>query len=429
MGAFFEENAPMIAAGEGCELIDDQGRRYLDGISSLWCNVHGHQRPEIDDAIRGQLDKIAHTTQLGLRTPRAEELAKRLAKVTPGDLRWTFYSDSGSSAVEIALKIAFQYWRNRGEPERTRFISLGDAYHGDTIGSVSLGGIDLFHRIFSPLLFEGYRVPSPHCRRCPLGLERSSCGLACANRFDELLTEHKGKIAAVIVEPLVQGAAGIIVHPEGFLARVRQLCDDHDVLLICDEVATGFGRTGKLFACEHESVAPDLMCLAKGITGGYLPLAATMATDKIFDAFVGENADGKHFFHGHTYTGNALACAAGLASLDIIEKEGVIAALADKIEGFTRALEPLRSHPNVFEVRQRGLMVGVELSQNPEKDEPYPAEARMGHQVILEARKRGVIIRPLGDVVVLMPALAMSDDQLQHLADVTLESIDAAVKR
>lgn len=423
MQDFFEEDAPSIVRGEGCRLFDDRGRQYLDGISSLWCNVHGHRCEAIDVAIKAQLDELAHSTLLGLRTPRAEELASRLAEVSPPGLKWTFYSDSGSSAVEIALKIAFQYWRNRGQPKRTRFLSLGDAYHGDTIGSVSLGGIDLFHRIFSPLLFDGYRVPPPHCLRCPLKLDRESCHLECADLIDRALEEHPSEIAAVVVEPLVQGAAGIIVHPEGYLSRARTICDRHRVLLICDEVATGFGRTGRLFACEHESVSPDIMCLAKGITGGYLPLAATLSTDEVFEAFLGDHSEGKHFFHGHTYTGNALACAAAIANLRLFD-DGLIDSLGPKIERLAAGLSPIAEHPHVLEVRRRGLMVGIELKS--EDGNSYDPKLRMGHRVILEARKRGVIIRPLGDVVVLMPALAMRIEQLEELTATTLESIDAA---
>lgn len=425
MQDFFAEDPPTIVRGEGCWLFDQAGRRYLDGVASLWCNVHGHRRREIDDAIVEQLGRVAHTTLLGLRSPPADELARRLASIAPPGLRWTFFSDSGSTAVELALKIAYQYWHNRGERSRTRFVTLGEAYHGDTIGSVSLGGIDLFHRLFSPLLFESLRVPSPHCRRCPLGLTRPGCDLACAGLVDAALAAHPGQVAAVVLEPLVQGAAGMIVHPPGYLTRVREACDRHRTLLVCDEVATGFGRTARLFACEHEAVSPDLMCLAKGITGGYLPLAATLATDEVFEAFLGAHADQKHVFHGHTYTGNALACAAALASLRLFE-DGLLDALPAKAERLARGLERLGGHPHVFEVRQRGLMVGIELAADPAADRPYEPRRRMGHQVILEARARGVLLRPLGDVVVLMPPLAIADDELDLLVRVACESIDAA---
>ncbi len=424
MKDFLEEDPPSIVRGEGCHLFDVRGNRYLDGVSSLWCNVHGHRRREIDDAIREQLDSIAHTTLLGLRSPMPDELARRLAEMTPPGLRWTFYSDSGSSAVEIALKMAFQYWQNRGEPSKTGFVTLGQAYHGDTIGSVSLGGIDVFHRIFSPLLFDCIEVESPHCKRCSKDLRPADCGLTCAAQVENVLSEQQGRIAAVVLEPLVQGAAGMIVHPHGYLARIREACDQHGALLICDEVATGFGRTGRMFACEHEGVTPDLLCLAKGLSGGYLPLAATLATEEVFDAFLAEHHEGKQFFHGHTFTGNALACAAALASLDIFAQERVIESLPSKIERLAAGLAPLADHPHVFEVRQMGLMVGIELSRTPSEDEPFDPRERMGHQVILAARRRGVILRPLGDVVVLMPPLAATVAQIEELTVVVRLSID-----
>jgi adenosylmethionine-8-amino-7-oxononanoate aminotransferase len=425
MRDFFAEDPPTIVRGEGCWLFDEAGRRYLDGVSSLWCNVHGHRCRAIDEAIAAQLGRVAHTTLLGLRSAPADELARRLAEVAPPGLRWTFFSDSGSTAVEIALKIAFQYWHNRGEAGRTRFVTLGEAYHGDTIGSVSLGGIDLFHRLFSPLLFESFRVPPPHCLRCPLGRSRPECDLACAGLVDDVLAANHGEVAAVVVEPLVQGAAGMLVHPPGYLTRLRDACDRHHTLLVCDEVATGFGRTGRLFACEHEAVSPDLMCLAKGITGGYMPLAATLATDEVFEAFLGDHADQKHVFHGHTYTGNALACAAALASLRLFG-EGLLESLPAKAERLARGVARLDGHAHVVEVRQRGLMLGIELSSEPAADRAYDPRLRMGHRVVLEARARGVLLRPLGDVVVLMPPLAASDEELDLLARVACEAIDAA---
>lgn len=424
MTAFAREGAPTIVRGEGCQLFDDEGRRYLDGVSSLWCNVHGHRRAEIDAAICDQLDRVAHTTLLGLRSPPATELAERLVALAPEGLRWVFYSDSGSEAVEIALKMAFQMWRNRGEPGRTRFLALGEAYHGDTVGSVSLGGIGLFHAVFRPLLFECVRIPAPHCLRCPLDLAPERCSLECADLVDRALDEGGTSVAAMVMEPLVQGAAGILVHPDRYLARVRQACTKAGVLLVCDEVATGFGRTGTLFACEQEGVRPDLMAVAKGLTGGYLPLAATLATDEVYEAFLGEHEDGVHFFHGHTFTGNALGCAAALASLDLLEKDRVIEHLAGKIERLARGLAPLRGHPRVLEVRQKGVMVGIELAEEPAERRPYPARLRMGHRAILAARRRGVILRPLGDVVVLMPPLAITEEQIDELVEVARAAID-----
>jgi adenosylmethionine---8-amino-7-oxononanoate aminotransferase len=396
------EEEPLIVDGaEGTDLVDVHGRRYIDGVSSLWCNVHGHRHPRIDAAVRQQLDKVAHSTMLGLTHRPAIELARRLVELAPPGLTRVFYSDSGSTAAEIALKMAFQYWRQRGE-ERRRFVGLRMAYHGDTIGSVSVGGIDLFHSLYRPLLFDT--------------LKATPGDLADMER---LLAAHSGEVAAVIMEPLVQGAAGMLVHPSGYLRGVRELCDRHGVLLILDEVATGFGRTGRMFACEHEGVAPDLLCLAKGLTGGYLPLAATLATERIYEGFLGEFEEFRTFFHGHTYTGNPLACAAALATLDVFEEERTLARLATKISLLGELLEPLAAMPAVREVRRCGFMVGIELAE-------YPPSLRMGHRVTLEARRRGAIVRPLGDVVVLMPPLAISPGELTRLVAIVAEAIEVA---
>ncbi len=396
------EEPVIVERAEGTDLIDTRGNRYIDGVSSLWCNVHGHRRPEIDAAIRDQLDRVAHSTMLGLSHPGAIELARRLVEIAPPGLTRVFYSDSGSTATEIALKMAFQYWAQRGEEHRTRFVSLREAYHGDTIGSVSVGGIDLFHATYRPLLFD------------TLSAEPGD-----VDDMRRLLEAHRGEVAAVIMEPLVQGAAGMIVHPEGYLRAVRELCDEHDVLLICDEVATGFGRTGRMWASEHEGVAPDLMCVAKGITGGYLPLAATLASERVYEGFLGAHTDYRTFFHGHTYTGNPLACAAALATLDVFESDRTLERLQPKIALLAELLEPIAARPDVSEIRRRGFMTGIELTG-------YPPEARIGHRVALAARERGAIVRPLGDVVVLMPPLAISDADLTRLVEITAAAIEAA---
>src|SRR3954452_25310911 len=381
-----DEDAPIIERAERCELIDTHGRHYIDGVSSLWCNVHGHRHPAIDIAIRDQMDRVAHSTMLGLSHRPAIELARRLVEIAPDGLSRVFYSDSGSTATEIAVKMAFQFWQQQGGdgPRRTKFISLKNAYHGDTIGSVSVGGIDLFHGAYGPLLFGALHAETGDIED-----------------MARLFAAHPGEIAPVIVEPLVQGAAGILVHPPGYLADVRALCDEYGKLLICDEVATGFGRTGRMFACEHEDVSPDLMCVAKGITGGYLPLAATLATERLYEGFLGRHEEFRTFFHGHTYTGTPLACAAAPATLRLFEQERTLEQLQEKIALLGSLLEPVAAMPGVAEVRRRGFMVGIEL-------EGFPADARAGHQVPLAARRRGAIIRPLGDVVVLMPPLAIT---------------------
>jgi adenosylmethionine---8-amino-7-oxononanoate aminotransferase len=398
------EQPTIVERAEGTDLIDTHGNRYIDGVSSLWCNVHGHRQPRIDAAIRDQLDRVAHSTMLGLSHPPAIELARRLVEIAPPGLTRVFYSDSGSTATEIALKMAFQFWAQQGDERRTRFISLREAYHGDTIGSVSVGGIDLFHATYRPLLFD------------TLSVEPGD-----VDDMRRLFEAHPGEIAAVIVEPLVQGAAGMIVHPPGYLRAVRELCDEHDTLLICDEVAVGFGRTGRMWACEHEDVAPDLMCVAKGLTGGYLPLAATLATERIYDGFLGAHTDYRTFFHGHTYTGNPLACAAALATLDVFEEDRTLDRLQPKIDLLAELLEPIAARPDVSEIRRRGFMTGIELDE-----ETYPPELKIGHRVTLEARKRGAIVRPLGNVVVLMPPLAISDADLTRLLEITAASIEAA---
>jgi len=399
-----EEEPLLIERGEGSFLIDNDGRRYLDGVSSLWCNVHGHGHERIDTAVSDQLGKIAHTTMLGLSHPAAAELAGRLVDLTPPGLSRVFYSESGSTATEIALKMAFQYQQQRGgqHARRTSVCHLRDSYHGDTIGSVSVGGIDLFHSTYRPLLFRTHAAEPGDA----VDLER-------------VLAVHEEEIAAVIVEPLVQGAAGMLTHPPGYLRAVRELCDRFGVLLICDEVATGFGRTGKMFACEHEGVEPDLLCLAKGLTGGYLPLAATLATERIYEGFLGAPEQYRTFFHGHTYTGNPLACAAALASLDAFEQEQTIDRLQAKIELLWGLLAEVESMPEVTEIRGRGVMVGIDLGA-------HDPSLRLGHQVTLEARKRGAIIRPLSDVVVLMPPLSISEEELQSLVEIVRESIRVA---
>jgi adenosylmethionine-8-amino-7-oxononanoate aminotransferase len=393
-----------IERAEGTDLIDSDGRRYIDGVSSLWCNVHGHRHPLIDGAVREQLGRVAHSTMLGLTHPAAARLAARLVELAPPGLGRVFYSDSGSSATEIALKMAFQYWRQRGgqHARRTAFVSLRDAYHGDTLGAVSVGGIDLFCGTYSPLLFPTHRVD-------PGDSDQLEC----------VLDFHAEEIAAVIVEPLVQGAAGVRVHPPGYLRRVRELCDRHDVFLILDEVATGFGRTGTMFACEQERVAPDFLCLGKGLTGGYLPLAATLTTERVHEGFLGAPEEQRTFFHGHTFTGNPLACAAALANLEAFEREDTLLRLQPKIRLLGELLGVIAGMPEVSEVRGRGFMVGIDLGEHD------PA-LRLGHRVTLEARRRGAIIRPLGDVIVLMPPLAISAADLRRLVEIAAASIRAA---
>ncbi len=425
MRGFCAEELLVIDRGEGVYLFDQQGRRYLDGVSSLWTIVHGHGRPEINGAIREQLERLAHSTLLGLAHAPAIELAERLAAVTPPGLTRVFYSDSGSTAVEVALKMAYQYWQLRGERSRTKFLKLREAYHGDTLGAVSVGGIDLFHETFRDLLFPTYTAPNCYCYRCP---DLDNCDRQCLKKLEEAARAHRTELAAIIIEPVMQGAAGMIPQPPGFVAGVRQVADECGTLLIADEVATGFGRTGTLFACEQERVSPDLMCLAKGITGGYLPLAATLATEAVYEAFLGEYQEFKTFFHGHTYTGNPLAAAAACASLEIFEKDRVLEQLQPKIAYLSDRLGELDDHPHVGDIRQRGFMAGIELVRDKGAKEPFPTARRTGHRVILEARKLGAILRPLGDVLVLMPPLSITGEELGVLLDITAAALDRGTR-
>ena len=431
MQEHLRQDSIIIEEASGCTLKDIHGNEYIDGVSSLWTNVHGHRKEKLDLAIKNQLDQIAHSTMLGLSNVPAVRLARKLVDVTPEGLTRVFYSDSGSTAMEIAIKIAFQYQQQApdGNPNRTKFISIVNAYHGDTIGSVSVGGIDLFHATYRQLLFETLKAESPYCYRCVYGKSFPSCGFECLNQMEDLIKAHHKELAGLVIEPLVQGAAGILVHPPGYLKRVRELCTRYGIIMIADEVAVGFGKTGKMFACEQEDVAPDIMSLAKGISGGYLPLAATLTSEKIFEGFLGEYDEFKTFFHGHTYTGNPLACAAAIANLEIFEEENLLDQLQGKIEHFAKRLESFKDLEPVGDIRQCGFMVGIELVADRDTKEPYPVQDRMGHQVIMEARKRGLIIRPLSDVVVLMPPLAISIDELDRLCDITYESIRVACSK
>ncbi len=419
MQPYMEEPPLIIAHAHGCRLVDLDGNEYLDGVSSLWCNVHGHQVPELDNAIRAQLGRVAHTTLLGLANVPSILLARKLVELAPPGLTRVFFSDDGATAVEVALKIAFQYWRQRPDPkpEKTQYLALQSAYHGDTLGDVSVGDLGRFHHLFAPLLFPTLRAPSPYCYRCPLGLQRATCRIDCVAALEELVRTHADTLAAVVLEPLVQGAAGMITAPDGYLRRVRDVTRQHGVLLIADEVAVGFGRTGTLFACAREEVAPDFLCLAKGITGGYLPLAATLTTEEVFAAFLGPAHAGRTFHHGHTYTGNPLGAAAALASLELFESSRVLEALPEKAERLRTHLARMAELPCVGDVRQRGLMAGVELVEDKPSKRPFPPELRAGARVCRLLRERGVLLRPLGDVVVVLPPLAIDLSSLDHLCN------------
>jgi len=443
----------IIDAAEGDELIDTRGRRYIDGVSSLWCNVHGHRVPEIDAAIRAQLDRVAHSTLLGLASTPSIELAARLvraaqrlsethsrrrkATVSPRPPRLpltkVFYSDAGATATELAIKMAVGYQHHRGEAQRTTIIAFRGAYHGDTVGAMSVGYCETFHRPFESLTFRTVFSPTPDVTNAPEARDidwpwhdealRRIVRDRCLKQFDDILETHNETIAAVMIEPLVQGAAGMVTHPEGFLAGVAQRCEARGIPLIADEVAVGFCRTGTLFACEQEGVVPDILCLAKGLSGGYLPLAATLCMDAIEQAFEGEPWEHKTLYHGHTYTGNALGCAAALANLDLIEQRDTCAAVQRNAAIMAASLEQLRDHPHVGDVRQRGVMIGIDLVATRQPRCAFDPKRRLGHALCAAARPRGLIIRPLGDTIILNPIPAMKADTLVRMMHIVVETI------
>lgn len=424
MKDWLEDEPLVIDRADGNHLIDANGTRYLDGVSSLWVTLHGHNHPYINRRLHEQIETLDHSTLLGLANTPSIELARKLVEIAPHGLRKVFYSDSGSTSVEIAIKMAYQYWQNTGRPEKKMLAHLENSYHGDTLGSVSVGGIDLFHKVYRNLMFETIQVPFPDCYRAPEGKAYPDYAFEYVDRFEQMIQARHHEIAAFVVEPIVQGAAGMIMWPKGVLKRFRDICRKHEVIFIADEVATGFGRTGRMFACEHEDVVPDIMCLAKGITGGYLPLAATLTTKKIFDGFVFDYKDQKTFFHGHTYTGNPLACAAAIASLEVFENEDVMRNVQLRIKHLSRRLGVLYNLPFVGDIRQRGLMVGIELVKNRVTKEPFSWEDRVGVRVCREARKHGVILRPLGNVIVLMPPLSILEKEVDLLVDVVYRSVE-----
>ncbi len=401
MKDWLEDEPLIIDAADGIYLKDIDGQIYMDGVSSLWVNVHGHRQPRIDAALKKQIDRLSHSTLLGLSNTPAVELSRALIKIAPPGLKKVFYSDNGSTAVEIAIKMAYQYWQNTGLTHKTKFVHLRHSYHGDTLGSVSVGGIDLFHHRYQRLIFK------------TIGLK--SQGWDAVRELESLLKAKGSQIAALVVEPLVQGAAGMLVWPDGVLKKMRQLTRAHNVFLIADEVATGFGRTGRMFACAHEGVSPDFLCLAKGMTGGYLPLAATLTSQKVYEGFLFDYKDQKTFFHGHTYTGNPLACSAALANLELFRREKTLKKLGPKIKFLAKKLKMFYNLPSVAEVRQKGFMVGIEL-KGRWKD-------RLGACVCRTIRKYGVILRPLGNVIVLMPPLSITIEELEYLLMSTYKSI------
>lgn len=415
----------VVERGEGVYLYDINGNRYIDGTSSLWVNIFGHNNKELNDAVKEQIDKISHSTLLGLANVPSVILAQKLIEIAPKNLKKVFYSDSGSTSVEIALKVAFQYFKQKGVKfkGKKKIIAATSAYHGDTLGSVSVGGMDLFHSIYKPLLFDTIRIAYPYCYRCPFNLVHPNCELHCAAEAEKVIAFHADESCSLIIEPMVQGASGIITMPAGYMKRIERACKDNDVLLILDEVATGFGRTGKMFAAFHEDIHPDIMCVAKGITGGYLPMAATLFTKEIYDGFLGNYEDNKTFFHGHTYTGNQLAASAAVKSIELFKQYDLLNKIKHLMPHFREALKEFKSLDIVGDIRSIGLMAGLELVKDRQTKEPFEQKERTGHKVILKARDMGVIIRPLGDTVVIMPPLIIDKQTLDTLLSVVYDSI------
>jgi adenosylmethionine-8-amino-7-oxononanoate aminotransferase len=407
--------APLaIARGEGVYLYTEDGRKILDGISSWWVNIHGHSHPKLNEALAAQARRIEHVVFAGCTHAPAVDLAEKLVDVIPSGLHRIFYSDNGSTAVEVALKLAVQYWRNQGKPARTKFVALHHAYHGDTFGAMSASEDSLFTGAFASMLFSVERVHAPYCYRCPLGLTRATCSIDCLGDLEKKLAENGDSIAAVLIEPMLQGAGGMIVWPREFLAGVRRLCDRYGVLMIADEVLTGFGRTGKMFACEHADIRPDLMCLSKALTGGYLPMGVTAATDAIYDAFLSDDR-AKTFFHGHSYTANPLACAVALASLDLFRETDALGRVAALDVQLRAGFEEFRSLPNVGDVRVIGGVAALELKDERMGNSGYLAN--IGPKLTAAFLARGLLLRPLGNIVYFMPPYAITEKEAAWAMD------------
>jgi len=410
---------PHIVRGQGCWLVDDQGKRYLDGIASWWVNLHGHDHPRLIAALKRQAEVLPHCSLGSMTHDPALQVAAELGRIAPQGLTRVFFSDDGSTAVESALKISLQYFQQNGEAQRTRFVSLQRAYHGDTLGAVSVGGIESYHGKFRPLCFEALFAEAPDCARCdegegalPGGPE-ASCSLKCLNSLQQILERHGSECCGLVIEPLVQGAVGMRMYRAAAVARMRELCDAHGIHLIADCVAVAFGRTGTMFACEHAKIAPDLMAIAKGLTGGYLPLAATLASEAIYEGFLGSYASDRKLAHGHSFTGNPLAAACAAANLALFRDEQVIAGLKPKIAKLSELLDMLRELPHVAEVRQIGMIAALNLFEDARRRTPFPAEAQVARRVAMDCIERGLFLRPLGDALYLLPPLAISEEELE----------------
>lgn len=413
----------IIERGEGIYLYDIDGNKYIDGVSSWWVNTLGHSNPKLNKVLTQQAEKIEHVLLADFTHKPAIELAEKLVKLAGEPFSKVFYSDDGSTAVEVAIKMAYQYWYQKGKPEKKHFVSMTESYHGDTLGSVSVGGIDIYKKIFNPLVFETLKVCAPYCYRCPKNCKQGQCNIECFEEVEELFKTRHNEIAAMIVEPLVQGAAGMRMYPAEYLKKLRVLCDKYDILLIDDEVAMAFGRTGKYFAFEHAGIKPDIFCVAKGITAGYIPLAATITTDRIYNAFYDDFSTLKTFYHGHSFTGNPVACAIAVENLKIMEEEEIIKNLEPKINKLKSCLEEFKELEHVGDIRHIGMIGAIEMVKNKKTKEAYPFTERIGHKVFKEAMKNGALLRPIGNVIYFLPPLIISEQEIEKLTKIAYNAI------
>jgi len=417
----------IIDHGEGPYLYDVDGKAYLDIISSWWCNLLGHSNPQINASIKAQLDKLEHVIFVNFSHEPAIKVAEGLLEILPKGLTKFNFADNGSSSVEIALKMAFQYYNQTGKPEKQRFMCLTEGYHGETIGALSVGSMDLFAQIYKPMMMDNLHVEAPDCYRCPFNKNRDNCQCECFKFAEEAFAEHAQETAAIIVEPLLQGCAGMRIYPPLYLKKLRELCDKYDVLLIADEIATGFGRTGKMFACDHAGITPDIMCISKALTGGYLPMSIVCTTDKIYDAFYDDYNKGKQFMHSHTYAGNPIGCAAAIAVLQAF-KDGLLEEAQSKAEYFHNELEKaFGSHPNVGEIRHIGLINAIELVKDKTTKEPYPTDQRLGYRIYQRAITKGLLLRPLGNVIYFNPPLNIEKADLDKAIVLAKAAMDEII--
>ncbi|MCQ4306866.1 adenosylmethionine--8-amino-7-oxononanoate transaminase [Pseudomonas stutzeri] len=417
-----------IRRGDGVWLEDFDGKRYLDAVSSWWVNVFGHANQRINQRIKDQLDQLEHVMLAGFSHQPVVELSERLVQITPPGLDRVFYTDNGSTGIEVALKMSFHYWRNSGQPNKQRFVTLTNSYHGETVAAMSVGDVALFTDTYKPLLLDTFKVPSPDCYQRPDGMSWEEHSRNMFAHMEQTLADHHREIAAVIVEPLIQGAGGMRMYHPIYLQLLREACNRYDVHLIHDEIAVGFGRTGTMFACEQAGITPDFLCLSKALTGGYLPMAAVLTTDKLYQAFYDDYSTLRAFLHSHTYTGNPLACAAALATLDIFEQDRVIEANKTLAAHMATATAHLADHPQVAEVRQTGMAVAIEMVADKASKTPYPWQERRGLKVYQHALQRGALLRPLGSVVYFLPPYTITEEQIDFLAEVATEGIDIATR-